>query len=73
MNLMESYKGRLAIAESYYSQKNGGQKLSNSKKMLTAQCLSNVANFMNEAFNTSSSATQRSDMGMFKKMCLDIM
>lgn len=72
MNLMESYKGRLAIAESYYAQKNSGQKLSNTKKMLTAQCLSNVANFMNESFISSTSATQRADMGQFKKFCLDI-
>lgn len=72
MNLMESYKGRLAVAESYYAQKNNGQKLSNTKKMITAQCLANVANFMNESFVSSTSATQRADMGQFKKFCLDI-
>lgn len=70
MNLMESYKGRLAVAESYYAQKNNGQKLSNTKKMITAQCLANVANFMNESFVSSTSATQRADMGQFKKLNL---
>ena len=47
MNLLESYKGRLAISEKYYAQKNSGEKMSNSKKMLTAQCLHNTATYLN--------------------------
>jgi len=42
-NLMESYKGRLAIAEKYYASQNEGAKMSNQKKMVTAMCLDNTA------------------------------
>ena len=70
-SLIESYKGRLAIAEKYYGQQNNGAKLSNSKKMVTAMCLNNVSKFMNEAF-ANSVGTQRSDLGKFKVFALDI-
>ncbi len=71
MNLLESYKGRLSVCEKYYAQKNNGAKLDNSKKMITAQCLENVAKFLNEGF-ANSVGTQRSDLGKFKQFCLDI-
>ena len=71
MNLLESYKGRLSISEKYYAQKNGGAKMSNSKKMLTAQCLHNTANFINEAFKVAA-GTQRADLGMYKSFAMDI-
>lgn len=71
MNLLESYKGRLAISEKYYAQKNDGAKMSNSKKMLTAQCLHNVATYLNEAFKVAA-GTQRADLGMYKTFCMDI-
>ena len=71
MNLLESYKGRLAISEKYYAQKNNGEKMSNSKKMLTAQCLHNTATFLNEAFKVAA-GTQRADLGMYKTFCMDI-
>ena len=71
MNLMENYKGRLAISEKYFAQKNDGAKMSNAKKMLTAQCLHNVAQFMNESFKVAA-GTQRADMGQFKQFCMDI-
>lgn len=61
-NLMEAYKGRLAVSEKYYAQQTGGQKMSNSKKMATAMCLDNTARFLNEAFSNSV-GTQRSDLG----------
>ena len=71
MNLLESYKGRLAISEKYYAQKNSGEKMSNSKKMLTAQCLHNTATYLNEAFKVAA-GTQRADLGLYKKFCMDI-
>lgn len=71
MNLLESYKGRLAVSEKYYAQKNNGEKMSNSKKMLTAQCLHNTATFLNEAFKVAA-GTQRADLGMYKQFCMDI-
>lgn len=71
MNLMEAYKNRLAVAESVYSRAHEGSKMSGNKKMVVAKCLDNVSRFMNEAFD-SSTGTQRNDMGMFKKFCLNL-
>ena len=42
-NLLESYKGRLAISEKYFAQQNSGARMSNQKKILTAACLDNTA------------------------------
>jgi len=69
--LLESYKGRLAIAEKYFAQKNNGAKMTNEQKMLTAVCLNNTAKYLNEAFN-SAVGTQRSDLGAYKIFCMDI-
>lgn len=71
MTLLESYKNRLAISESVYSRSHNGEKLSNSKKIATAKCLDNISKFMNESFDNSV-GTQRADMGMFKKFCLNL-
>ena len=70
-NLLESYKGRLAISEKYYAQQNAGSRMSNQKKLLTAACLDNTAKFINEAF-ANSVGTQRADLGKFKQFCMDI-
>lgn len=67
MNLLESYKGRLAVSEKYYAAQNEGSKLSNAKKMLVAQCLNNTAKYINEGF-ANSVGTQRSDLGLYKKL-----
>ena len=71
MNLLESYKGRLAVSESYYAKSHAGEKLSNTKKLVVAKLLENVNKYMNEAFENSV-GTQRSDMGLFRKFCLNL-
>ena len=70
-NLVEAYKNRLAISESVYARDHSGEKMGNNKKMVVAKCLDNISNFMNEAFD-SSTGTQRSDLGLFKKFCLNL-
>lgn len=70
-NLCEAYKSRLAIAERFYSQKHAGEKLSESKKLVTAKVLENTNKFLNEAFETSV-GTQRSDLGLFKRFALNL-
>ena len=70
-NLCEAYKSRLAIAERFYSQKHAGEKLSESKKLVTAKVLENTNKFLNEAFENSV-GTQRSDLGLFKKFALNL-
>ena len=69
--LCEAYKSRLAIAERFYSQKHAGEKLSESKKLVTAKVLENTNKFLNEAFENSV-GTQRSDLGLFKKFALNL-
>lgn len=70
-NLCEAYKSRLAIAERFYSQKHAGEKLSESKKLVTAKVLENTNKFLNEAFENSV-GTQRSDLGLFKRFALNL-
>ena len=41
VNLLESYKGRLAVSESYYAKSHAGEKLSNNKKLVVAKLLEN--------------------------------
>lgn len=71
MNLLESYAKRLAVSESVYSKQHMGAKMSNHKKLAVAKVLENTNKFMNEAFS-SAMGTQRSDMGEFKKFCLNL-
>lgn len=68
-NLFEAYKGRLAVAEKYYSKAHNGAQLGESKKLIIAKTLENTNRFLNEAFENSV-GTQRSDMGLFKKFAL---
>lgn len=70
-NLLEAYSKRIKIAESVYAKAHNGEKIDNQRKLVLARCLSNVNNFINEAFDNST-GTQRSDMGLFKKFCLNL-
>lgn len=70
-SLVEAYKNRIAISESVYARDHNGEKMGNNKKMVVAKCLDNISRFMNEAFD-SSTGTQRSDLGLFKKFCLNL-
>ena len=71
VNLLESYKGRLAVSESVYAKAHGGEKLSQNKKMVVAKLLDNQNRFLNEAFDNSV-GTQKADMGLFKKFSLNL-
>ena len=71
MTLLEQYKNRITVAESVYSKSHGGSKLDSNKKLTLATVLNNTAKFLNEAFD-SSSGTQRSDMGLYKKFTLNL-
>lgn len=71
MTLLESYKDRLAVSENMYRNANNGSKMNTSRKICIAQCLENVNKFLTENFN-SSVGTQRSDLGLYKKFCLNL-
>lgn len=68
---MESYSKRLNISESVFKKAHEGQKMDNNRKLMIAKALDNTSKFLNEAFD-SAMATQRSDMGLFKKFCLNL-
>ena len=70
-SLLEAYSKRLNIAESVYKQTHAGQSMPNIKKLTVATCLNNVSKFLNEALD-STSATQRADMGNWKRFCLNL-
>ena len=70
-NLLEAYSKRIKIAESVDSKSHNGEKMDNMRKLTLAKCLQNVNAFINEAFENST-GTQRSDMGLFKKFCLNL-
>ena len=68
--LLESYSKRMTIAESVYGKAHGGEKLDQNRKLVLARCLKNLDAFLTESFN-SSQGTQRSDMGAWKRFCLE--
>lgn len=70
-SLFEAYKNRLAVANTVYSRSHNGETMNNQRKLVTAKTLENTNRFLNEAFENSA-GTQRSDMGMFKKFCLNL-
>ena len=70
MNLLEAYKNRLKVSESVYSKGHEGEKMDTQRKLIVAKCLENTNKYLNEAFDNST-GTQRSDMGLYKKFCLD--
>ena len=71
MTLMESYSKRLNISESVYRKNHEGSKMDNNRKLMIAKALDNTSKFLNESFE-SSMATQRSEMGLWKKFCLNL-
>jgi len=70
-NLMEAYKKRLTIAESYFAKNHNGQKPDQNRMLVTAQVLKNANQFLGEAFDNSV-GTQRADMGMYKRFVMNI-
>ena len=70
-SLFEAYKNRLAVADTVYGKMHAGEKMSGNKRLVTAKVLENTNRFMNESFDNSI-GTQRADMGMYKKFCLNL-
>ena len=69
-NLLETYSRQLKVAEAYVAKNFEGRAVSNNTKLTTAVLLDNTNRWMTEAMNTS--ATQRSDLGDWKKFCLNL-
>ena len=71
MNLLEKYSKRLAVSEKVYAKENSGRKMDNHRALVVATCMDNVSRFLNESFG-SGDATQRTDMGNYKRFCLNL-
>lgn len=71
MKLLETYSKRLNVSESVYNKAHGGESLDNKRKITIATLLDNTNKFMNESF-ANSVGTQRADLGMWKKFCLNL-
>ena len=69
-NLLETYAKQLRVAEAYVNKNFEGRTVSNNTKLTTAVLLDNTNRWITEAMNTS--ATERSDLGDWKKFCLNL-
>lgn len=71
MNLLETYKKRIAVSEKLYSDTHMGESMDNNKRLLVAALLQNTQKFLGEAL-TSANGTQRADLGLYKKFCVNL-
>lgn len=69
-NLLETYARQLKVAEAYVAKNFDGRTVSSNAKLTTAVLLDNTNRWMTEALNTT--ATERSDLGNWKKFCLNL-
>lgn len=69
-NLLETYSRQLKVAEAYVAKNFDGKQVSQNTQLTTAVLLDNTNRWMTESMNTE--ATQRSDLGAWKKFCLNL-
>lgn len=69
-NLLETYSRQLKVAEAYVAKNFDGKQISANTQLTTAVLLDNTNRWMTESMNTQ--ATQRSDLGEWKKFCLNL-
>ena len=68
-NLLETYSRQLKVAEAYVAKNFDGRQISSNTALATAVLLDNTNRWMTEAL-APTAATNRSDMGDWKKFCL---
>ncbi len=69
-NLLETYSRQLKVAEAYVAKNFDGKTISANTQLTTAVLLDNTNRWMTESMNTH--ATERSDLGDWKKFCLNL-
>ena len=69
-NLLETYSRQLKVAEAYVAKNFDGKQISANTQLTTAVLLDNTNRWITESMNTA--ATQRSDLGDWKKFCLNL-
>ena len=70
-NLLETYSRQLSVAEAYVAKNFDGKAISSNTKLTTAVLLDNTNRWITEALNESV-ATNHSDLGAWKKFCLNL-
>ena len=70
-NLLEAYGRQLKVAEAYVAKNFDGKKISANTQLTTAVLLDNTNRFMSDSLNESV-ATSHSDLGTWKKFCLNL-
>lgn len=72
-SLLETYGRQLKVAEAYVAKNYDGKVVSDNVKLTTAVLLDNTNRFMTEALGGGlSAATTRTDLGDWKKFCLNL-
>jgi len=73
-NLLETYSRQLKVAEAYVAKNFDGKTVSANTQLTTAVLLDNTNRFLTESMSLDNSivATQRSDLGAWKKFCLNL-
>lgn len=70
-NLLETYGRQLKVAEAYVAKNFDGKEISANTQLTTAVLLDNTNKFMSSSLNESV-ATSQSDLGAWKKFCLNL-
>ena len=72
-NLLETYARQLKVAEAYVAKNFEGKTMSSNTALTTAVLLDNTNRWITESLDSAlSGATNRGDMGAWKKFCLNL-
>ena len=71
-NLLETYARQLKVAEAYVAKNYEGKVMSSNTALTTAVLLDNTNRWITESLNNEIGATNRGDMGAWKKFCLNL-
>ena len=71
-NLLETYSRQLKVAEAYVAKNFDGKSISANTQLTTAVLLDNTNRWMTESMGMGLATTQRSDLGDWKKFCLNL-
>lgn len=71
-NLLETYSRQLKVAEAYVAKNFEGKSMSSNTALATAVLLDNTNRWITESLNNTIGATSRSDLGDWKKFCLNL-
>lgn len=71
-NLLETYSRQLKVAEAYVAKNFEGKTMSSNTALTTAVLLDNTNRWITESLNSEIGASNRGDMGAWKKFCLNL-